>query len=119
MAKIMLADDAAFMRMSLKKILKKENHQIVAEAENGKQAVKKYSETNPDLVILDITMPVMDGLEAIKEIKKIDKNAIIIMCSAMGQQNMVIEAIESGASDFIVKPFKSERVLDSVKQTLK
>lgn len=119
MAKILLVDDAAFMRMNLKNILEKENHKIIAEAENGREAIEKFRDKNPDLTILDITMPEMDGLEALKKIKNIDHDARIIMCSAMGQQNMVIEAIESGARDFVVKPFKPKRVLEAINKAVK
>lgn len=113
--KVMIVDDAAFMRLNLKRILK-EDYEIICEAENGQIAVEKYRELNPDIVTMDITMPVMDGLEAIKAIKDIDPEAKIIVCSAMGQQKMVIEAIEAGAKDFIVKPFKNERVVNAVKK---
>ncbi|AZR72366.1 two-component system response regulator [Anoxybacter fermentans] len=115
---VLIVDDAAFMRMMIKNILTEAGYEVVAEAENGKQAVEKYNELRPDLVTMDITMPEMDGITAVKEIMAIDSNAKIIMCSAMGQQAMVIEAIQSGAKDFIVKPFKNERVLEAVKKIL-
>ena len=118
MAKIMICDDAAFMRMMIKDILTKNGYEIAAEAENGQKAVEKYPEAKPDLVLMDITMPDMDGIQALKKIKEIDPNANIIMCSAMGQQAMVIEAIQSGAKDFIVKPFQAERVLEAVKKVI-
>lgn len=118
MAKIMICDDAAFMRMMIKDILTKNGYEIAAEAENGAVAVEKYSDAKPDLVLMDITMPDMDGIQALKKIKEIDPNANIIMCSAMGQQAMVIEAIQSGAKDFIVKPFQAERVLEAVKKVV-
>ena len=118
MAKIMICDDAAFMRMMIKDILTKNGYEIVAEAENGAIAVEKYPESKPDLVLMDITMPDMDGIQALKKIKELDANANIIMCSAMGQQAMVIEAIQSGAKDFIVKPFQAERVLEAVKKVV-
>jgi len=118
MARIMIVDDAAFMRMMLKDILTKNGFEIACEAVNGHDAIEKYKEEKPDLVTLDITMPEMDGLEAIKHIKEIDKNAKVIMCSAMGQQAMVIEAIQSGAKDFIVKPFQADRVIEAVKKAL-
>ena len=105
MAKILVTDDAAFMRMMVKDILTKGGHEVVGEAENGKQAVDKYKELKPDLVTMDITMPEMDGIEALKAIKAEDPNANVIMCSAMGQQAMVLEAIQAGAKDFVVKPF--------------
>ena len=118
MAKILIVDDAAFMRMMIKDILTKNGYEIAAEAENGLKAIEKYAETNPDLVLMDITMPEMDGIQALKKIRANDPNAIVIMCSAMGQQAMVIEAIQSGAKDFIVKPFQAERVLEAVKKVV-
>ena len=115
---ILICDDAAFMRMMIKDILTKNGYNVVGEAENGKIAIDKYSELSPDLVLLDITMPEMDGIAALKAIKAKDPNASVIMCSAMGQQAMVIEAIQSGAKDFIVKPFQAERVLEAVKKVI-
>lgn len=114
---ILIADDAMFMRNILKGILIKEGYEII-EAGDGLQAVEKYKKMKPDMVTLDITMPNMDGLAALKEIKAFDPNATVIMCSAMGQQAMVIEAIQYGAKDFIVKPFQPERVLDSISKVL-
>lgn len=111
---VLIVDDAAFMRMMIKNILTEAGYEVVGEAENGKQAVEKYNEFKPDLVTMDITMPEMDGITAVKEIISTDSSANIIMCSAMGQQAMVIEAIQTGAKDFIVKPFKNERVLEAV-----
>ena len=118
MARILIIDDAKFMRITLSNILKKANHEIVGEGENGKEAIRLYGELNPDLVTMDITMPEMSGLEAVKEIKKEYPNAKVIMCSAMGQQKMVVEAIEAGAKDFIVKPFDEGRVMDAVNRVL-
>ncbi|WP_353095298.1 response regulator [Tissierella praeacuta] len=115
---ILLVDDASFMRMMIKDILSKNGFTILGEAENGLKAVEKYKELTPDLVIMDITMPEMDGIQAVKEIKKINSNAKIVMCSAMGQQAMVIEAIQAGAKDFIVKPFQADRVVEAVKKVL-
>ena len=115
---ISICDDAAFMRMMIKDILTKNGYTIVGEAENGQKAVEKYNETKPDLVMMDITMPEMDGIQALKKIKATDPNAAIIMCSAMGQQAMVIESIQSGAKDFIVKPFQPDRVLEAVKKAI-
>ncbi|MCR5143993.1 MAG: response regulator [Lachnospiraceae bacterium] len=115
---ILISDDAAFMRMMIKDILTKNGYNVVGEAENGKVAVDKYAELKPDLVLMDITMPEMDGIEALKAIREKDSDACIIMCSAMGQQAMVIEAIQSGAKDFIVKPFQAERVLEAVKKVI-
>ena len=119
MARILIVDDAKFMRITLTNILKKANHVIVGEAENGREAVKLYRELKPDLVTMDITMPEMSGLDAVKEIKKDYKDAKIIMCSAMGQQKMVVDAIEAGAKDFIVKPFDDSQVIDSVSRVLR
>lgn len=115
---ILIVDDAAFMRMMIKDVLSKNGFEISGEAENGAKAIEKYKETNPDLVIMDITMPEVDGIQAVKEIKKINNAAKIIMCSAMGQQAMVIEAIQAGAKDFIVKPFQAERIIEAVKKVL-
>ena len=115
---ILICVDAAFMRMMIKDILTKNGYEIAGEAENGAKAVEKYNETKPDLVLMDITMPEKDGIQALKEIKAGDPSAAVIMCSAMGQQAMVIEAIQSGAKDFIVKPFQAERVLEAVKKVV-
>ena len=106
------------MRMMIKDILTKNGFEVVAEASDGAVAIEKYKETSPDLVTMDITMPEMDGISALKEIKKIDPNAKVIMCSAMGQQAMVIDAIQAGAKDFIVKPFQADRVIEAIKKTL-
>ena len=111
----LIVDDAAFMRLNLKNILK-DNYEIAGEAENGQEAVEMYQELKPDFVTMDITMPIMDGLEAIKAIKDFDPEANIIVCSAMGQQKMIIKAIEAGAKDFIVKPFKEQRVLEAIEK---
>jgi len=116
--KILTVDDAAFMRMMLKDILGNNGYEIVGEASNGREAIEKYAEHQPDLVLMDITMPDMDGITSLKEIKKIDSQAKIIMCSAMGQRTMVVDAIQAGATDFIVKPFKADRVLEAIKKTL-
>lgn len=115
---VLIVDDAAFMRMMIKDILTKNGYNVVGEAENGKIAVDKYAEVKPDLTLMDITMPEMDGIQALKAIKGADPGATVIMCSAMGQQAMVIEAIQSGAKDFIVKPFQAERVLEAVKKVI-
>jgi len=115
---ILIVDDASFMRMMIKDILRKGGFEVVGEADNGISAVEKYKELLPELVIMDITMPEMDGIQAVKEIRSINPNAKIIMCSAMGQQAMVIEAIQAGARDFIVKPFQHERVIEAVKKAL-
>ncbi|OQP04115.1 response regulator [Geobacillus sp. 44B] len=118
MARILIVDDAKFMRITLAKILQKANHTIIGEAENGKEAVELYQSLHPDIVILDITMPVMNGIEAVRAIKQVDRNAKIIICSAIGQQRMVVEAIEAGAADFIVKPFEENRVLEAINRLL-
>ena len=118
MAKILIADDAAFMRMMLRDILVKNGFEIAGEAVNGADALNKYKELKPDLVTLDITMPEVDGLQALKNIRAFDGGAKVVMCSAMGQQSMVIDAIQSGAKDFIVKPFQADRVIEAVKKAL-
>lgn len=114
MAKILLVDDAAFMRMMLKDTLSKNGYSDLYEASDGAEAVEKYEEIKPDLVIMDITMPNMNGLESLKKIKEKDPQATVIMCSAMGQEAMVVDSIKSGAKDFIVKPFKTDRILKAV-----
>ena len=116
--KILVVDDAAFMRMMLKDILTKGGYEVVGEAADGNEAVAKYNELKPDLVTLDITMPNKDGIAALKEIKASNPSALCIMCSAMGQQSMVIEAIQSGAKDFIVKPFQADRVIEAIHKVL-
>ncbi len=115
---VLIVDDAAFMRMMIKDILNKNGYEVVGEAENGKKAVELYKKYKPDIVTMDITMPELDGIDAVKEIKKIDPDARIIMCSAMGQQAMVMEAIQAGAQDFIVKPFQQDRVLQALEKAL-
>ena len=115
MAKILLVDDAAFMRMRCKKLLTDEGHNVI-EAENGADGVEKYKSETPDLVLMDITMPIMDGITALKEIRQHDQSASIAMVSAMGQQAMVMEAIKAGAKDFILKPFEPEKVLKTVRK---
>lgn len=118
MSKILIVDDAAFMRMMLKDILTKNGYTVIGEASNGAEALTKYQELKPDLTTLDITMPEIDGITALKNIKAADPNAKIIMCSAMGQQAMVIESIQAGAKDFIVKPFQADRVVEAIKKVL-
>jgi two-component system chemotaxis response regulator CheY len=110
MANILVVDDAAFMRMMLKDILQKNGHTVIGEAANGSEAIARYKELGPDLVTMDITMPVMEGIE--------DPKAKIVMCSAMGQQAMVVQAIQAGAKDFIVKPFQPDRVLESIERAI-
>jgi two-component system chemotaxis response regulator CheY len=115
---VLIVDDAAFMRMMIKDILSKNGYNIVGEAENGEVAVQKFKELQPDLVTMDITMPTMDGIQALKAIKETAADAKVIMCSAMGQQAMVIESIQAGAKDFIVKPFQADRVIEAVKKVI-
>jgi two-component system, chemotaxis family, chemotaxis protein CheY len=118
-AKILLADDLSFMRMIQKEILTQRGYTIVGEAANGLEAVEKYGALRPDLVLLDITMPLMNGLEAMRKIFTIDPSARVIMCSALGQQNLIVEAIKAGVKDFVVKPFKPERILSAIEKALK
>jgi len=115
---IMIVDDAAFMRASLKDVLTKNGYEVVAEAVNGLDAVEKYKTFKPDCVLLDITMPEMDGLTALGELLNVDPKAVVVMCSAVGQKNNVMEAIQIGAKDFIAKPFQPDRVIESVKKVL-
>ena len=114
MAKIMLVDDAAFMRMMIKNALTASGYTDFVEAQYGAEAVTKYEEEKPDMVIMAITMPNMDGLQALKKIREADPSAKIVMCTAMGQESMVVDAIKSGARDFIVKPFDAQRVVQTV-----
>jgi two-component system, chemotaxis family, chemotaxis protein CheY len=118
LAKVLIIDDAKFMRMTLSNIIMKGEHEVVGQGENGIDAIRLYRELKPDLVTLDITMPEMNGIDAVKEIKKEFPDAKVIMCSAMGQQKMVVEAIEAGAKDFIVKPFDEGRVIDAINRVL-
>jgi two-component system chemotaxis response regulator CheY len=118
MARVLIVDDAAFMRMMIKDILEKNRYEVVGEASNGIKAVELYKSERPDVVTMDITMPDMDGIEAVKAIKAFDPSAKIIMCSAMGQQTMVMDAIRSGARDFIVKPFQADRVLEAIRKAI-
>ncbi|EAD8188207.1 response regulator [Listeria monocytogenes] len=119
MLKLLIVDDAMFMRTMIKNIVKDSDFEVVAEAENGLEAVKKYDEVKPDIVTLDITMPEMDGLEALAQIMAKDPSAKVIMCSAMGQQGMVVDAIKKGAKDFIVKSFQADRVLEALEKAAK
>jgi two-component system chemotaxis response regulator CheY len=118
MAKVMIVDDAGFMRNILKNIVTEAGFEVVCEAKDGLQAVNLYPQYHPDLVTMDITMPEMDGLEAVMTILKVYPDAKFIMCSAMGQQNMVLDSIRAGAKDFIVKPFDKERVIESMLSVL-
>ena len=118
MTRVLIVDDAAFMRMMIKDILEKNGFEVIGEASNGIKAVELYKKDKPDIVTMDITMPDMDGIEAVKEIKEFDPSAKVIMCSAMGQQTMVMDAIRAGARDFIVKPFQADRVLEAIKKAI-
>ena len=114
----MIVDDAAFMRITIKNMLKKSVHEVVGEAENGKVAIERYKALTPDIVTMDITMPEMDGLTALKLIKKLDAKAKVIMLTALGQESVVLEAIKSGARDFVVKPFERDRVMTAIHKLL-
>jgi two-component system chemotaxis response regulator CheY len=117
--RILIVDDAIFMRKMIGDILRKEGYEICGEAENGIEAIKKYKELSPDLVTMDIIMPDMSGIDAVQEIVAIDSNAKILMVSAMGQQSLVVEAIQKGAKDYVIKPFQPSRVLEAVERVLK
>lgn len=114
--RVLVADDTAFMRMTLRNVLERNGYEVVAEAATGAEAVEQYQSLRPDLVTMDITMPEMDGITAIREIMKIDPQATIIVCSALGQKAMVIEALTAGAKDYLVKPFQPERVLEALEK---
>jgi two-component system chemotaxis response regulator CheY len=114
--RILIADDALFMRNMLREIFVKAGFQVVGEAVNGVEAVERYHELRPDLVTMDIVMPLKSGIEALQQITREDPDARVVMCSALGQEALVIEAVQAGAKDFIVKPFKEERVLDVVRR---
>ncbi len=114
--RILITDDALFMRVTLKNILIQNGYEVVGEANNGREAVELYEQLKPDLVFMDITMPEMDGLEALKAIRAKDANAKVVMCTAMGQKQIVLDAIQAGAKDFIVKPFQPERILEAVQK---
>ncbi|MCX8059079.1 MAG: response regulator [Spirochaetes bacterium] len=116
--RILVVDDLAFVRMMIKEILHKYGYQVVGEASNGIEAVKLYMQLRPDAVLMDITMDQMNGIDALKKIKEIDPNAIVIMCSALGQQQIIINAIKLGAKDFVVKPFKEERIISALKKAI-
>jgi len=116
--RIMVVDDAMFMRATVRRILEQAGYEVIGEAENGQLAVQRYGELKPDAVLMDITMPVMDGVAAAKEILASDPKAVVLMCTAIGQQNMVIEAIRAGVKDYIIKPFQAERVVEGVQKAL-
>ena len=119
MARVLVVDDAAFMRLTLKKMLEAHGHSVAGEAANGREAVMKFIELKPDVVLLDITMPEMDGIEALKRIKEAEPKAKIVICSAMGQQTMIAQAIQYGAKDFVVKPFEEKRLIAALENVMK
>jgi two-component system, chemotaxis family, chemotaxis protein CheY len=115
---VLIADDLAFIKIVLRDILEKSGFRVVGEASNGDEAIARYLDTRPDVVLMDITMPGMDGLTALRKIRELDPSARIIMCSAMGQQRLILQAIQMGAKDFIVKPFQPQRVVSALKKAL-
>lgn len=119
MANILIADDAIFMRASIKKLVEESGHTVIGEAADGEEAINKFTELKPDVIILDITMPNTDGIEALKRIKAIDPAAKIIICSAVGQPAIIAKAIESGAREFIVKPFESAHLLAAIEKIMR
>ncbi|MGI6050075.1 MAG: response regulator [Acetivibrionales bacterium] len=118
MKRVLVVDDANFMRLKISKVLKDHGFEIAGEAADGKEGVKKYIELRPDMVTMDITMPEMSGIEALKAIREFDNQAKVLMISAMGQERLVLEAVASGAKSFIVKPFKDEQIVDAIKKIL-
>ena len=116
---VLVCDDAIFMRTMISDILSQAGYEVIGEAESGRQAVERYRELKPDLVTMDIVMPDMSGIEAVREICREDPGARILMCSAMGQQPLVVEALEAGAKDFIIKPFQPSKVIEAVEKALK
>jgi two-component system chemotaxis response regulator CheY len=118
MARVLITDDAAFMRMMIKNILTQNGHEVVGEAENGRQAVEQYAALKPDVCTMDITMPEKDGIEALKEILADDPTARVVMCSALGQEAKVIESMRAGAKDFVIKPFQQDRVLAAIAKAM-
>ncbi len=116
--RVLITDDALFMRVTLKNILTKGGYEIVGEAANGQESVDLYQQHKPDLVTMDITMPEMDGITAVREIRKFDPDANVIMCSAMGQKNMIMEAVSAGAKDFLVKPFQPDKVIEAIQKII-
>jgi two-component system chemotaxis response regulator CheY len=115
---VLIADDLKFIKLVLRELVEKAGFRVVGEASNGEEAVELYQDKRPDVVLLDITMPKMDGLAALKQILKIDPEAKVIMCSALGQQSLMVQALQLGAKDFIVKPFREERVIAAIKHIL-
>ena len=118
MARVLVVDDAAFMRLNIRKMLEANGHTVAGEAENGKEAIAKYLEVKPDIVLMDITMPEMDGIESLRRIRDLDEHAKVVMCSAVGQQQMVATAIQSGAENFIVKPFEASTLLSVINKVI-
>jgi two-component system, chemotaxis family, chemotaxis protein CheY len=118
MARVLIVDDAAFMRKMLGDVLAKGGHEVIGEGANGAEAITQYQALRPDIMTLDITMPEKDGLAALREILTLEPSAKIVMCSALGQESKVLEAIKSGAKDFVVKPFQPDRVLDAIGKAL-
>ena len=118
MARVLVVDDAAFMRKMVSDALAKGGHEVVGEASNGLEAIERYQELRPEVTTLDITMPEKDGLAALKDIMALDPTARVVMCSALGQESKVLEAVKSGAKDFVVKPFQADRVIDAVGKAL-
>jgi two-component system chemotaxis response regulator CheY len=118
MARILVADDASFMRMMIREIVENEGYEIVGEASDGIQAVEMYRELHPDIVTMDIVMPRRSGIDAVREIVELEPSACIVMCSALGQESLVSESLQAGARDFIVKPFKPESVLTTLREAL-
>jgi len=116
--RVLIVDDAAFMRMMIKNVLTQNGYEVAGEASNGQEALVLYEKVKPDLVTLDITMPEMDGIQTLKELLKMDPSANVIMVTAMGQQQLVIEAIQMGAKDFVVKPFQPDRLIEAVRKAL-
>lgn len=116
--RVLIVDDLAFIKLIIRDTLEKKGFEVVGEASNGIEAVDLYSKLRPDVVLMDITMPRMDGIQALSKIMEIDRNAKVIMCSALGQQRLIIQAIQLGAKDFIVKPFKPERIIGAIKKVL-
>lgn len=115
---VLIVDDAVFMRMKIREVLEDNGYSVLAEAQNGVEAIEKYKEVKTDLILLDLIMPEMDGIEALKRIKKIDPEAKVIICSAMGQRSIVMEAFKEGAIDFIVKPFENNRLIEALKKAM-
>ena len=117
--RVLVVDDLAFMRDAIREILVQNGFEVIGEAENGEVAIRRYIESDPDVVLMDITMPVMDGLSALREIRRRDPEATVVMCSALGQQQYIIRAIHLGARDFIVKPFRPERIVSAIRKATK